>query len=98
MQGYIFFPPQDMASLRSTAVLELALYVDQASLELGNLPASAFQVLGLKMCTFKMGNVGSHEARHAGTAERQRPVWRHTVPRLGCAAALNAAEPSAKAQ
>jgi hypothetical protein len=31
-------------------------FVDQAGLELRNLPASAFQVLGLKACTTKPGN------------------------------------------
>ena len=37
--------------LVALAVLELTLYVDQAILELRNPPASASQVLGLKVCT-----------------------------------------------
>jgi hypothetical protein len=48
--SFFFFPPQDRVSLCSPGCPGTHS-VDQAGLELRNLPASASQVLGLKACT-----------------------------------------------
>jgi hypothetical protein len=62
---FLFFVFQDRVSLCSPGFTGTH-FVDQAGLELRNLPASASQVLGLKACTTTPGFLYTFISSHLG--------------------------------